>query len=873
MIKTINKNSKIICYILAFIIPVIFMLIICKSLHFYPFENVNPVVADTKVQFISYFAYLKSVFYGNNDLFYSFSKIIGGDMAGFAFYYLGNPFIYLLLFVPNEMLPAGIMYVIILIIGLSSLSFNIMINNIHGFRWSSLLFSISYGFIGYFMAYYNCILYFNNIMLLPIIILGLYEVVVKEKKSFKYIIFLSVTIITNYYIGYMTCIFSVIMLVYFYVIYKQPSKNIKKHISVLLKYTWQTLLAVMISTVSLLTVVFSLRGQKIDDGYGFSIPLGINFSLKDVFSGLYTISFNGNISDGLPIIYCGTLAGAFFLLFFINNEIKLKEKIVSLCVVIVMILSFYLKALNLLWHGLREPVGFPYRNSFFLSFLILIISYRGFMLMKQGTRKYHTLVVFSIFFLYSLYMIISHNIYVGKIQIILTGSFLVMILAGVYAICYKREYMYPITIGFFLIMSFEVLINGYWSISKYYPDLESSIKEYDISLYQDFYNNNADIVDYVNTDNGKLGNIFRMEKLYRDSHNDAMLLSYNGLSHFSSCESGNVIRFMDKLGFTTESLWSYYGCEGNTAFLDSFFGVKYLISQYDEIPKPYEYMENMHDKYIFKNQYALDFAMSAKNGINEIDFDSYNHFTIQNAIAKGLTGESYGIYRPVEVKEINLVNVEKYEKTYTRIDASQDAYVEYNLLINSSDFIYCYFNAEENQATDFVVNDLEKQDYFNTYNWGTRVVGYFNPGEIIPVRIYLKQDEIEIDSYEFYYESKEELERFYNDAVNSSFKTKKVTSSHIITQANISEDEDMVIYSMPYDKGWTVKVDGKEVETKPVMGVLLGIDIEPGTHIIDLSYTPQGLIVGSVISGISVLILLIIYILERIRIRKLLKGE
>lgn len=873
MIKAINKYSKILCYILAFIIPVIFMLIICSSLHFYPFEEINPVVADTKVQFISYFAYLKSVFYGNNDLFYSFSKIIGGDMAGFAFYYLGNPFIYLLLFVPNEMLPAGILYIIILIIGLSSLTFNIMLNNIHGFRWSSLLFSVSYGFIGYFMAYYNCILYFNNIMLLPIIVLGLYEVVVKEKKSFKYIIFLALTIITNYYIGYMTCIFSAIMFIYFYVVYKQPTKVIKKHINVVFNYVWHTLLAVMISMVALLTVVLSLRGQKIDDGYGLSIPMGINFPMKDVFSGLYTISFNGNISDGLPIIYCGTLVLAFIMLFFINNEIKIKEKIVSLIAMVIMLLSFYIKALNLIWHGLREPVGFPYRNSFFLSFLIILIAYRGFMLMKQGTRKYHTLVVFSIFIIYSLYMVLSHNAYVGKLQIILTGSFLAMILSGVYAICYKREYMYPITIGFFLILAFEVVINGYWSISKYYGDLENQREQYDIARYQDFYNENKEIVDLVNTDNGKLGNMYRMEKLYRDSHNDAMLLSYNGLSHYSSCESGNVIQFMDKLGFTTDAMWSYYGCEGNTAFLDSLFSVKYLISQFDETSKPYDYLDVVNNKFIFKNPYVLDMANAAKEGINDIDLDEYNHFTIQNAIAKGITGEVYGIYRPVEVKEIKLVNVEKYEKTYTRIDSSADAYVEYDLLISSNDFIYGYFNAEANQLTDFTVNDLQKEDYFNTYNWSTRGIGYFNPGEIIPVRIYLNQDEIEIDSYEFYYESKEELERFYNDAKKSVFKTKKVTSSHIITQANVADDEDIVFYTMPYDKGWKVKVDGKEVEPKPVMGVLLGIDIQPGTHIIDMQYTPQGLLVGSIISGIGIVVLLIIYIFERRRIRKLLKGE
>ena len=158
MIKSIKKNSKIFCYVLAFIIPVIYMLIISNALNFSPFGDISPLVADTKVQFEIYVAYLKSVFFGKNDMFYTFSKTIGGDMAGFSFYYLGNPFLYLLIFLPNKYLPAGILFVIILLMALSSLNFNIMVNNIYGFRWSSLLFSISYAFIGYYMAYYNFII-------------------------------------------------------------------------------------------------------------------------------------------------------------------------------------------------------------------------------------------------------------------------------------------------------------------------------------------------------------------------------------------------------------------------------------------------------------------------------------------------------------------------------------------------------------------------------------------------------------------------------------------------------------------------------------------------------------------------------------------
>ena len=872
MIKSIKKNSQIICYTLAFIIPVIFMLIICNALNMSPFAWRNPLVADTSVQFEIYYAYLKSVFFGNNDLLYTFSKTIGGDMAGFSFYYIGNPFAYLLIFLPNAWMPAGVLFIIILLMALSSLNFNIMVNNIFGFRWSSLLFSISYAFMGFFMAYYNFIIYFNNIMLFPIIILGLYEITVKDKISFKYILFLSISIITNYYIGYMTCIFCGLFFIYLIVINKKGVTTVKAHLLRITTFTWETLLSVMISSVALLTVVNSLKsGQKINDSFGLKISRGINFRLTDVFTGLYTSSFNGNISDGLPIIYCGVLGVVFAILYFLNKEIKLKEKIASGVLILIFIASFYFKFINRIWHGMAETVGFPYRYSFMLSFFFLFIGYQAFILMKQGTRKFHTLIIFGIFVIYSLYLLITRSPYVGKAQILLTGTFLVMILAGVYAICYKREYMYPITIGFLTIISFDLLINGYHSIRKYYP-AEDFREDLTVDYYDNTYNSLKDIHDFVESDHNS-NEFYRMDKLYRESHNDAMLVGYNGLSHFSSTESSKVLDFMKKVGFCSNNMWSYYGEDGNTAFTDSFFSLKYLISQYDETSKPYDLINEINDKYVFKNPYPLSLAMPATEEVTELDLDKYNEFTIQNELAKCITGNTYGIYRPVEVINTNLENVEKYEKTYTIIDPSKDAYIEYELNITSDDFIYMYFDAPQRQDTRIEVNGLEKTDYFNTYGWSIKGTGHFDENDIVPVRIYLEQDEIEVDRYEFYYESKEELKRFYEDAIQDKIKVQELSSSHLLIDADTNKER--IILSMPYDKGWKVYIDGEETETdtEEIFDCLLSFKIKPGKHVIEMKYIPQGLIPGAIISICGIVILITLYIIERKRINKLLRGE
>ncbi len=214
-------------------------------------------------------------------------------------------------------------------------------------------------------------------------------------------------------------------------------------------------------------------------------------------------------------------------------------------------------------------------------------------------------------------MYITNNAYVGALQIILTGSFLCMYLTGIYAICYKREYMYPITIGFFMILSFDLLLNGHYSILKYYDP--EKLEESTVEDYDDYYNLLTNIKNVAYSDNGKVDDIFRIEKLFRKHHNDAMLASYNGLSHFSSTESSDVLEFMSKLGFCSNNMWAYYGEDGNTTFADCLFNVKYMVSQFDTTEKPYNLIDVIDEKYIFKNPYTVNLAFPATNEIKDID--------------------------------------------------------------------------------------------------------------------------------------------------------------------------------------------------------------------------------------------------------------
>lgn len=851
------KRKKIVCYALSFVIPVIFMLIISIGYGFYPFGKTSILMADMRYQFVDYYGYLKSVFFGNNDYFYNFSKTFGGDMMGFSSYYLNSlPNLFLLLF-PNEYLPAGILFMAILLIGASGLTFNILLTKLYSVRWASLIFSTAYSFMGFFLAYFNCTHYFFNIMLLPLIILGLCRIIDTGKINLLYIITLFLSIFSNYYIGYMTCLFTMIFFLYYMISRVEGFKGLKEYKYSLFSYIISSCIAGALSAFTLIPVLYSLVGQKSGVGEA-NLSLARTFRLTDVFSGLYSTAFHGNISDGLPIIYSGVCTGVFVVLYLVNKKVSKKERLVSALALLAMLGCFYINALNIIWHGFNAPIGFPYRDSFFFSFLMIFIGYKGFLNTSSGLSLYQGVLCMILFLVYSAYMLLSRNEYVGTDQVVLTGCIIVVLLFFLYGFRNKKEYVIPLVVGLFLLQGADLLYNGYVSIGGYFKDLEENPDAYSFENYYNFVTLNGDLINNIKA---KDSDFYRMEKLYRRSHNDAMLLNYNGLSHFSSCETEQVKSFMESLGYRNNDNWAYYGY-GSTTFADSFMGVKYLLSQYDSTSRPYEAYMQSQDKYVYKNPYAMPLILNMKKSAQSLGPSGYNPFTYQNAIAGSFDDSKYEIYRPVYLEKTELVNVENNGNEYKIIEEGQDAYISYHLITNCNDFIYMYFYAPTYQNVSMEINGLEKEPYFTEYGWSIREVGYFDRGEEVEVRLYLNQDSINIDKELFYYENAKELARWYEANAGRGGLLSKITSSHLVGNIE-SADDDLIVLTIPYETSWNIKVDGRKVTPVKALNGLLAINAGSGKHEIEMQYIPQGLKEGSVTSAAALILLIFICIFNK----------
>ena len=273
------------------------------------------------------------------------------------------------------------------------------------------------------------------------------------------------------------------------------------------------------------------------------------------------------------------------------------------------------------------------------------------------------------------------------------------------------------------------------------------------------------------------------------------------------------------------------------------FDVKYVFSNSPlNYYKKFESSDN-YDTYRF--EYPTSLMFKARSELSNWNSEFIDPFLNQNNFIQLATG-SDEVLKNVNF-EIDFTHYYEGDKTvvhYITFDEIQDYYI--------------YIPKED---IDFVIIDgilyYMSDDYQYGYNVGADVISSvdYNEPYIIDVTntydIYIGYSNYYEDSFYAYSIDEEELLNAYRDISYNLAKIDEFNEHYI--KAEIKADEDGLMYtSIPYDKGWKVFIDGKEVKTKLLTNTLLSFDIKKGHHIIELKYKIPYIIPSIIISAISV---------------------
>ncbi len=787
--KTIKKNKY---YLLAFLTPMLIFLIVllCKGV----FLGKTLTTSDLGSQHLPMMEYLRNLLHHKALFPYTLGKGLGGSMYGAFFFTLSNPLNLLVYFF--EDVDAFITILIIIKIGLCGLTMFTYLH--HQNKYPDLFaytFSIAYALMGYNITYYVNFMWLDSVIMAPLVLLGIQKIFYHNKDGL-YIITLLLTLLLNYYTGYMVTLFSCLYFLYLTYINSDKGHFIKDNYKKIGRFLFITLLIGLMTMFIILPLAYEAMNFTRVDG---SIKW-VNVNFLSLFAS-QTIGFSNFVNPlnyyGF-LIYAGMVMVPLVVYYFSSSTVSKREKVATFLMYLAFLLPIIIVPLNALWHLFTFPQGFNYRYSFLAILFTLIIALKSFKTMDGNPRSIKLFYIIFTIVSFSLIYVTSktpeYYLYLTPLKVVAT---LILLLINCYLVIKKKRN------AILVLLVLELVLNLTW-VAKESP-LANKSKYYSVK-------------DQGKEINSICPNDMRCETTYKNSLNNSLMGNYNGITVFLSSMNRKPIDFLLRVhDIGAESNYTNYNY--SDMMLETFLGVKYLaVSQkiigYDLIK---DYKVSDQTIYILKNPYALSLGYTVSSKIKNYQ-SSLMGFYYLDDILKTLsdTEESYLIKLPIQKVD---------DKTY---EIDKDKKYPYIYIVSLK-----------------APNNLDED---NTYSGDKYGIIYDRSDD----KITLTYDD-EIDKLEAYSVNLTKLDHFFDgrDRLIIDKQTGNMIEGHIDANSNSP-----LLTTIPYEKGWTVYVDNKKVTHYEVLDTFIAIDLSKGNHKITLKYEVPGLKVGVFISLFSMAILM-----------------
>lgn len=862
------------CWLSAVCTVGIMMLVYyCYSL--FPFGESTILRMDLYHQYGPLFAELYDRVTNLKSLIYSWNTGLGGPFLGNYFNYLSSPTGIIMLLLGHENMPEAIAGMIISKAALAAAAFTYYLKKSQGRHdFTSAAFGILYAMCGYFIAYYWNVMWIDAMVYFPLVIYGI-ERIINRRKPSVYIAFLALTLLSNYYMGYMTCIFSVIyFLIYYFSKYDGSSldertpysyneNGEKKYVfkdkvkgNLFLRsgftFAFSSLAAAGLVAFALIPTVFILKNCSATSGT-FPTSYTSYYSIFDFLANHLasvepTIRSSGD--DVLPNVYCGIATVLLVPLYLFTKSVPLKEKVASVGLLGIIYFSFNVNILNYIWHGFHFPNDLPYRFSFMYSFVLLTLAYKAFVRLNEFTGKEilgtGVAVVFAIIMIQE---IGSKN--VEEITVLISLIFVVTYCL-VFALMKNEKYQKSAVAVLLLCCVIGEIACA--NTDRYSMDQPKS--NY-VGDYDEFVLLKEQLDEYDGSD------MYRMDLTYNRARMDPAWYGYHGVSTFSSMAYEKMANVQSDLGVYGNYINSYtYYLQ--TPVYNMMHSMKYIVDNNADVTlEPDYYTELMSEgKFTaYENEYYLPIGMAVNNEIKEWYTDYNNPFTVQSDWFEYSTGVS-DVFSMMNIENIHYYNMDEITSgldtgdIYFTKSGSGSGELTFILTVPETKHCYLYVNSSSFDSIEIGKHgEVYTQHTDEPYIYD---LGVLTPEDEISVLIKVEEDDYGYIDFYPYYVNDDALIKGYNilaqNSLNvTSFEETKITGT-------ITAAEDCVFYSsIPYDTGWTVKIDGKKIAEEDYINLAeayLCFNLPAGEHEIEISFMQDGLLLGIGVSAATVILLI-----------------
>ena len=804
-------------------------------------------VSDLQAQYVALLSEFTDLMSGKSSLFYSFEKGIGGNMIGTIAYYLVSPINFILFFFSKSSLHLAFVSLLTIKLSLAGLTMYMFLK--YHFNKQKmvhlLLFSTSYALMAYNVGYYFHIMWLDGIYLLPLVMLGIDKIMAK-KSPLLYGLALFMSVLTNFYIGYMICLFSVIYFVYRLVLNYDKNKR-REIIKKVIDFSVVSLLAglstffLVIPTLKELTIT-----PKLQNNVFVSETFKINFNVFDLISRLFIGSQNGKnvLNPDLAFIYTGVIVLPLLVLYFLNKQITKKEKRMASIILGIFLISFSVNYVSFVWHGFNLPLSFNQRFSFLFSFFVLYLAAQSFFKIKEIQTK-DLVIAFAFWAVLAIPTLLFNYKYLAA-YLVIVSIFLIGCYLGLFYLLnhdkYKAEQQ---KIGYLLVILVfaELFFNFYVSIA-----------DYSFSSVDEFKGATNIIGSEINkikeTDDSQF---YRIEKTMRYGELDSFYYDYNGVNVFVSTLTSNVINFFNNNAYSNFPNSVLF--EQINPLVDSILGVKYLLLRdyrnfyYDEIGQ-FNYSKfdgllydmKQVEVDIVKNPHALNLGYMISE--QSLTFDqqflnskNLNQFGFMEYLLNTMTDDYREVLKPVSYKVIDDKN---YEVTISEPD---DIFMLFYLVSNDT-----------KSSVDVLLNGKLAKTYHTTSNGFFVMKNDMEIGDKLNIEMSINGNSTVFTNPAIYY--------FDEKVFTSKIQTLKPNQMNVVENkghyvkgtVTATNDKQILFTSIPHEPGWTAYVDGEKTDIVKLYGAFNGLELKTGDHIVEFKFYPPGLKLGLFVSTTSVLL-------------------
>lgn len=814
--KKENTDFSKIFLFLSFFIPFELMLSVFASNIIFPFGDQTFLTSDLQMQYMPFFYEFVHKVKAGEGLAFSWDIGVGTNFLALYGNYLASPLHWLAFLFPEDKLVEFVTYLVVVKVGLAGLCAFIFLSRrpkgkgVNSF-FSALLFSSFYAMSGYVAANNFNIMWLDGIVLAPLILFGL-EIMLKDGKNALYVISLSMCILSNVYISMTICIFLVF---YFILIFFTEAKSIRA----LVRFVYCSLLAGGIAAALLLPEIFAMFGAK---AVSEDMPqtMYFYFSIIDFICRHGIFARVAELYEKLPSLYCGV--SVFFLipLYAINKAIPLKKRIGTLLLSVFLLVSFSVNWLDYLWHGMSFPNGFPARQSFLYILVVLCMCHDCLVHVDGLSRR--SVIIASL----------------GAVLLVCIGRM------GLNTSSHALDWLYTIlfvavySVFLFLYMSKTTIKVRDWIavlccivafgecvLNMYVTSVNTTERDAYFSHWEDY----KALYDQYKSEEG----FQRFENFQRKIKNDSALIGYPSASVFSSVNNPAVSEFYGKLGMRYKRV--YYESVGATPLSAALLNIGYAYSNYATMEEVfYDELDQSNGIRLLKARYQLPFGYVASWNYDLSRDESATAIDQQNKLV-----EQLGIEKPL-FQEENTVT-EEHQITFT---ASQNG-IYYALL-------------QDAEARDIVVRYAGGDEISHALlrNNNILLLGEIRAGDVtmlIDEKKVAKQPQF----LRVYRLDEKVLEQAIRSLGQTHLNQVKVNNTKVTGNIEMTS-AGRLITSVPYEKGWTIRVNGEKRKPQTFGGAFIALDLEPGEYEIEMNYVPAGRNLGIMISVITVIMFIII---------------